>query len=868
MLESFIWWLTIQILALAVLPVAWRLGRSLPDGGAVLAKPLGLLLPGYVLWLSVSFGLLDNSARITPFVVAGVLGLVAWLSPWSAAHAEQPGFWMQRWQSLLNWVRGHRGAILAIEVAFAAGFVLIALLRSHNPEIMGTEKPMEFAFLNAILRSQQFPPNDPWLSGFSISYYYFGYLITAMLVRLTGITSGVGFNLMLASLAGLSAAGIVGLLVNLVGANLRGWIAGALGSFLLLLAANLEGFIEVLNSNRLLSPAIWSWLNIRELPKPDEAFTAVGAWWPGDNWWWWRATRVLGEPLKGRDDYTISEFPFFSFLLGDLHPHVLALPFNLLVIALAFALYRLEDRLDLAWLRKHWFEALLVAIIAGGLGFMNTWDIALGIGALAVAFAFQTRRTAIERHASPGWGWLGRVAGFVLGLSIAALLLYSPFYLFFRSQAQGFGVSVWATNPVHLLIVWGIFLPGLFGLFWLAFRSKETETVEQQLPEQTTTGQFEEAAQPAVRLVPAFATAGVQPAIFAGSDSAGMSSAVRVDEAGESSPRANNIPLGMLLLAATVILPLLVWFGVVLGGQWIPGFAEQLGIADLPRLIVGRLPVLLVLGAMLVGGGAMLVGRLRSGARDSTSFALALAVLAIGLVWFCELFYLRDLFNSRMNTVFKFYFQAWMLLSIAAAYALVKIVRLSRAATMLVWVPFVVLAVLASLYTIGAWESKATLEPPSLDGTAWMENIYPGDAAAIRWLNTDITGAPTILEAVGNSYSEYARVSTFTGLPAVLGWPGHEDQWRGNSIEQNIRKPLVEEIYKAPDKAAILPLLARYHVQYIYVGSLERQTYGVEADGFDNLPASFEPVYRSDNVTIYRVRTTQMNNTTTSGGQR
>jgi uncharacterized membrane protein len=108
--------------------------------------------------------------------------------------------------------------VLTAEVLFLAAFGFLALVRAGDPAILGTEKPMEMAFINAILRSPTFPPNDPWLSGYSISYYYFGYVMVAMLIRLAGVEPGVGFNLAIASWFALTALASYGVVYSLLSA--------------------------------------------------------------------------------------------------------------------------------------------------------------------------------------------------------------------------------------------------------------------------------------------------------------------------------------------------------------------------------------------------------------------------------------------------------------------------------------------------------------------------------------------------------------------------------------------------------------------------------------------------------------------------
>ncbi len=119
-------------------------------------------------------------------------------------------------KSLGEWIRSNWRVIITVEILFFLAFAFLAFVRAGNPEIVGTEKPMELAFINAILHSPTFPPHDPWLSGYAISYYYFGYVMTAMLAKTTGTLGSVAFNLMLSLVFALSAVGAYGVLYNLL----------------------------------------------------------------------------------------------------------------------------------------------------------------------------------------------------------------------------------------------------------------------------------------------------------------------------------------------------------------------------------------------------------------------------------------------------------------------------------------------------------------------------------------------------------------------------------------------------------------------------------------------------------------------------
>ncbi len=485
MLDFFVWYLAISIIGWLAFPIAFRLLGRLHDRGLTLARPLGLLLWGFVFWLLASFRILQNDLGGVLVALALLIGVSYWAG-------------RGRWGALRGWLSEHVSLILAAELLFLLAFGFLALMRAADPVISGTEKPMELAFLNAILRSPAFPPNDPWLSGYSISYYYFGYVIVAMLTRLTGVTAGFAFNLGVSSWFGMTALAAFGLVYSLLAAwNRRNpgqkpvWAAlGALlAPLFLLLMSNLEGVLEVLHARGITwtqtADGAWhsgffQWLNIQEICQaPSLPFT----WVPNRSGgiWWWRASRVLQDfdmshvaqmasgqaCVVGRE--VIDEFPFFSFLLADMHPHVLAMPFALLAVGLALNLYftlrsqplhgeglfpwlgswldgendALKDLALFNWMRRADFWLLAVAL--GGLAFLNTWDFPIYVALAAATYTLaQVEREGwtarrfwefVEDRA--GVGYHGRAAVFPLlpGLLLAGGRLFTqPELLHARHQ--------------------------------------------------------------------------------------------------------------------------------------------------------------------------------------------------------------------------------------------------------------------------------------------------------------------------------------------------------------------------------------------------------------------------------------------------
>ncbi|MGQ9586270.1 MAG: DUF2298 domain-containing protein [Anaerolineae bacterium] len=788
MLVVLTWWIWMQIIGLAALPLAWYLFRRLPDRGHAFARPLGLLILTYVLWMGGSLGVLRNSAG---GALVGLLAVVA-LSFW--AWRRLGGASVLRGELARYW-REHRPAVLTTEVLFLVCLGGWALYRAYSPDIAttGGEKFMELAFINTILRSPSFPPPDPWLSGFGISYYYFGYVMMAALTRLSGFPPNLTFNVALPLLFSLTVTGAFSLVYNLVvgtGLSVRRGVAagyGLLGSFLVAIVSNLEGFLDVLHARGLGSPALWKWLDIKEL-----AGTPAGTWIPTRFNWWWRASRVLQDyDLLGNPIEIIDEFPFFAFMLGDMHPHVLTLPFGLMALGLALNLWRSGG--EALWRRsavsgqpsvirylpsaiRHLpAEGLFWALILGGLAFLNTWDFPIYLTVFLMAFFLR----GWHRHEPDLWP---RALLLAVGLASAGVVLYLPFYLGFQSQAGGLLPSLlFRTKWQHYLVMFGPLLVPAWGLLGLALCRWWKE-------------------------------GGIRNLTMEGKAAL----------------------VGALILTA----------GLGALGRWTTALILLL-LAGLALVLLSRrAPEPPSKGPSEA-----------SGAGSSEGFALLLVAAGLGLTFVVEWVYLKDLFMNRMNTIFKFYFQTWVMLGIAGGFAVFWVTR--RAGTVgkaLFSVAFAWVFAAGMVYPLTASVTRADnfQNPPTLDGTAWIARSAPGDFAAAAWLNQHVEGPATILEASGGSYTFYGRITAMTGLSTLLGWDFHEHQWRGEFEEPGRRVPVIETIYKEVKPDAVRPLIEQYDVDYVYVGHLERDKYKLTPQMAEKFKAFMELVYDAGDVRIYR----------------
>ncbi|HQH57619.1 MAG TPA: DUF2298 domain-containing protein [Anaerolineaceae bacterium] len=888
MTEFLRWYALAVVIAWLNLPLTFRMFKALPGRGFALSRPIGLLLWGYIFWLLTSLKLLNNdlAGQLTALIFLAALNIL--LSGRGTLKA------------LAAWVREKRKFIISVELLFLAGFALWAFVRAANPAIIGTEKPMEMAFINAILRSPGFPPNDPWLSGYAISYYYFGYVLAAMLIRVTGTLAGVGYNLVAAMWFALTACAAYGLLFDLLSLHAKdaekdtSWILAAslLAPALLLIVSNWHGFLDVLHARGLffsssadgnLGSGFWDWLKLKEISgvKPDYSWFPLR--WGGVQWW--GASRVLQDfQLNGNALEVIDEFPYFSYLLSDIHPHVLGMPFVLAAVSQALNAFfgGWEGRTRVWRWEIPWSfpEILLAVLTLGGIAFLNTWDFPFYLALIAAALVYR-------RWLSHGWSGR-RIGEFLLvcvGLAIPAVLAYFPFYASFSSQAGGILPSLaFFTAGKYFWIMFGpLLVPLLCGLTWLLLKNKARRSVGTAF----------------------WITAAFFAGLFAFSWLISFI-ALRLPELGQLFLALQGAAPGQNPLTAALVARLKApGTGITLFGLF---------FLCLTALIQPKN------GRSLEPKSPM--GQTLTPAGSADIFVILLVVLGSLLTLAPEFVYLRDQFGTRMNTIFKFYFQAWILWSAAGAYFTARLLEdreptrphrkifpalmlaLGAAAAILglyradevfarfnqnlgavgsapldyvilgiflvgiLWLltefisrrPAAALAVLcicgfaAGLVypVVSTWNKlggTASLERLTLDGTSYYREYWPEQMQAVDWLKQQPLGV--MVEAVsdtGGSYTTYASVSTFSGMPTVLGWIGHVAQWRGGYTEMGSRQDDIRKLYSTKDWEEARAILNKYNIAYVYIGELEARTYALEESKFaENLKLGFD----SPNARVY-----------------
>jgi YYY domain-containing protein len=837
-----LWLLGWYVLAALGLPVAVlifgqrRAGWS--DGGWIWSRLIGLLLLGYCVWLPVSAGLwvygrlaLAIGLLLALAIAALAAQLVGRRANAGVSLLSVPGL-VAGLRTIGAALRGNSRRVLWGELVWLAGFAAMLALRALNPDLWqpywGGEKPFEFGLLNALVRSPVMPPYSPFFSDGTINYYYYGFFLMSMPIKAIGVAPSIGFNLVIPTLYALFAAGLFALGARISG---RAWVG---------LAAVVA--VALLGNLAAVFPAGWSEgiaPVLRALASgPQDLGQRLGSWFVGPS-------RVI--------PYTINEFPYWGFLFADLHPHLIAMPIGALALALVFELFeaRQAARGSRLWLAGSIAALALAALALGTLAVTTSWDLptyALLLAGGLAGGAWRRRGPLVARAR-------GAALGAVLAALVTAggLALYLPFFRGFVSPVGGLGQVTTPTSLSDYLLLYGVYLavvaPVVIGAAWrlvaLPLRRRRSAA--------------------AVGIV-------------------------------ASSPETTRLPQMLLLLVVLLVVAAVVLaLGQALATTLVPALRQ--GPAEGPLGLLQRAQAMLgprVWAALLVVAAAPVV--LSRRVSRPVWFATLLAVVAWLVSFAIEVVFLRDHLAGgdwyRMNTVFKFGLQIWVLLALAAALLLPAVARWLRRAPAVAAVPAgVVLALLVALGLVfplaGTANRVAYRFPdpvgPTLDGLAFMDTavytVAPGylglsddqmqptpielrfDGQAIRWLNTHIEGTPVVLQSSAEFYRLYGvRVAANTGLPTVVS-PLHESEQRNSSLVA-ARDRDVQQIYRTTSADEALSLLVKYRVAYVYVGPIERLIYGQPgAAKFDMMThpdqrglTALDEVYRNEQVVIYQVR--------------
>ena len=713
------WYLLAGVLGLLAMPVTGMLFSGFEDKGWMFSKVLCIAVTGFLTWFLVAVNLLD----FTVWTCAGVVIVCALGCGILFRHQSRTG--------KECFPTGGVNLVFWEEILFFAIFLMWTYLAGFHPAAYGTEKFMDYGFMEAMMRSTELPAVDLWYSEGHINYYYGGQYFAVFLTKLSGSKPELTYNLMRTFVAAFAFVLPFSLVYQMTSDRLgrgmrrkKAWIpavSGITAGVAVSIAGNMHYVIY-----GVLIPAI---------EKMTGAENISSYWFPD-------ATRYIGYD-PDVPDKTIHEFPCYSFVLGDLHAHVVNIFFVLLLMGLLYA-WMQETRRNLrargslcagsecvesgrntasdAEAGRHslfsgissvrfWKEQLLipalllVSLLLGMFQWTNFWDFVIYFVVTGGAVLFMN----IVRFEGK-WKTILAVTAAqaveVLGISYLVIL---PFTLKFKTMVEGIALAQFHSLPYQLLVLWG--LPAMLTILFLICVLREK--------------------------------------LFR--------------------KRKKNLYTWM----------------------------RSVCIPDL--------------------------------------FAVIMGLCAIGLVIIPEIVYVRDIYENgyaRANTMFKLTYQAYLLFGMTMGYVIYRMLLLSRQKVIKVLSGIGLFLLVCTCGYFGnsvrAWFGEVWKPEvyQGLNAVAYIETEFPEDAAGIYWLKENVDGSPVVLEANGDSYTAFNRVSAMTGLPTIVGWRVHEWLWRNDVEDLNEKSAEVETIYTSADAEEVKNLLEYYDVSYIFVGAREREKYG------------------------------------------
>jgi YYY domain-containing protein len=753
------WWGTLFLIGAVAFPLTKTLFPSWYDRGYFFAKAVGMAVVTYAVYLLGMLHVAPFTTLTIFWTLLGVFIVGIGVEYFRRGQASHRGELRVSSSVKKQWIANV--ALVGLQECFFFGALLFwSWVKGHEASIRGLEKFMDYGFTQSILNSTWFPAVDMWYASYPINYYYFGHTVMAVLTKLSGLDLSVAFNLMLVTLFALCltmsfSIGYQLARLSPLGAGVSRWVslaAGVLTAFLVTLAGNMQTLYAFTKgyTGENVQPfwqLLWSWSEIGT--KLSEGI---------ERYWYANATRFI--------PFTIHEFPSYSFVVSDVHGHVLSIPFVLLAIALLIKMVSQSGAaLHTGSVKVRVTDVLFYGFLCGVLLMTNALDGPIYFGLFGIVFL-----VVGYKHVSRADGrkYMGIVGG---ALIVGTIVASAPFLSHFTSFVSGVAVNCPPSALSNTKI--GILL-------------------------------FEEVE------------------------------------------KCQRSPVWMMWL---------LW-----GFFWFCG--------------VGLL--LWKMGKKLNAKGISHIWSTKFTQHEQ--LLTVFFFFSLGLLIFPELFYFKDIYPAhfRSNTMFKLGYQAFILCSILSGYVIVqiaasslkhKLARWGRKLFMLLLVPQLFLVSIYPFFAVRSYFGGLR-QYSGIDGLTWMKTEYPDDYTAMLWLRQHATRnkqqvcklmshvscfmSPVIVEADGDSYTDYARFSAFTGLPTIIGWPVHEWLWRGTYDVVAPRREDVRLLYESADVDQTKRLLDLYAVQYVLVGTLEREKYPLLLE--DKWVMLGDRVFESGNTAIYQMR--------------
>lgn len=714
--EFLKWWLILIVLGVSCMPLAAGMFESFGSKGWLFAKTIGIALCGWTIWMLSSIKLIKFNTLgcyIAVFIVAAINYVFLWL-----AKKKKFGKGTEYSDAYLKVSLSKENIkyILITEFVFLTMFIFWTYLKGFAPDAHGTEKQMDYGFMQAIMKSEYMPPEDLWLSGHALNYYYVGQFFAVFITKLSGLGCEYGYNLMLMTIAGIAFAMPASLIFNIArdfsvkrkperskfARDSFAYLSGGLAGTAVLFAGNMHYVIK-----GVLAPAFRSLLGVTKMAS-DLGYTFKNYWFPD-------ATRYIGYDPETADK-TIHEFPLYSVVLGDLHAHVINIIFVITVLGILYCYLKNREK------KYRWFcpEILLAGFFIGLFHTTNYWDFPIYFVVSGAIILF----TNLIIYEFKFRAWLITAIQAVV-IIVISVLVSLPFTLSFVQISSEIEKCADHSPLYQLLVLWGL---------------------------------------PLICLI-----------------------VYSVSLISESIARSREGNTGFVMKASS--------------RRPIARFLQNIDGSDL--------------------------------------FILTIMLCAAGLIMIPEVIYVKDIYTGefkRANTMFKLTYQSFIMFGMGMSFILMRSLffetkrGIRKAAIILLCL---------LLWTTGyfgvstkAWfgDWKNTESYRGIKCDEFMKKIDIEDYDAINWINENIEGRPVMLEANGDSYSDYCRVSVLTGLPTLLGWRTHEWLWQSDGSGEypeimSERERMIEQVYTTEDISILSRIIRENSIEYIYVGNMEKVKY-------------------------------------------
>ncbi|HEY50013.1 MAG TPA: hypothetical protein G4O13_08225 [Dehalococcoidia bacterium] len=794
------WWLLLVFIGILSFPLVSRICGSLGDRGYSISKIVGILLITYFAWILASLHILP---------VGGTSILIAFL-----ALAVLSLYFGRKNLNIKSWPRKQ---IIISELVFAVFFAIFIVFLMKSNDIHYFYGPTgdyfhKFAIFSSIERGGFLPPPDTWFAGDTLSYYYGGYLVMALLTIVTKVPGTISFNIAGAMFFALATTACYGLGYNITGRKLYGFLALLFVCILGYISGALELTAHLLHSPVLGYEPQWG-------PNYTDWFISFQSHLAGDT--------MIGE--------VAARYPYLKLLRWDMHSYVMSIPFQLMFLTLVFAVFQKGRSSNTIARADTLLDIFILSLSLGFFFLINVWDYPPYIILTLLAFILLKIRPNPKDN-----------------LTMIASVMIRPLALIPRKLRAWIEATITLTATIIFKFL--------------------------HIPRRIAKGNIKGkiAVASGILAVPiaivALSFLLFLPHYFSGGTES-ESTGIGIVRASIRTSLPEFIEFSSLFLFVILSLLFILWKREVLSkglGAILISFTIIIATV-LPSVFYDfQLLVVLVPVGLLA-----LYCIYRAKTKSGMEFVMLIIVMAVLVAFAGELFFIKSPYGgpwARWQTIHKIYMTLWVFLSISAACGVFFVLNNPGRKRKITWTFMLVVLILACLVHPVATTTSAVhgnqlymgLNPDTLDGMAYVENEDRGDYKAIRWINENINGHPVILEAPGN-YGHYSsRVSTFTGLPTLLGWKGsisrpYEVLW-SRVLDAN-------EIYNTGNNSKALELLAKYDVKYVYIGNYERrtetrefswdwakQTYSSEGLGkFGEHPDDYALIYKNDSVSIYEV---------------